>query len=142
MAEANKKQQALFFDANVKAVGRLPNDMIRATRSLEHLNRMFEENCKMAHNSCVAFSTQSAGKKEDDADAWTATADLCLENLKQMRQCEEDMMMFQDEKIAMLEANIESLESYILRITDDLEQFQALLQPNMIKLAFTGRKFK
>ena len=158
MAAANRKNESvLFLDTNVKAVKLLAMDLVRFGKSYETLNGKFETNLKMADSSCSAFQTQSiAHQKEqnlkskknqkeeskDDADAWTAADDLCLKNLSQMRECEENMMMYQDEKVALLQAHIGSLEAYICKMTSDLDEFKQLLQPNMISLPFPDRKYK
>ena len=155
MSKANTKNESvLYLDANVKAVKLLSLDLVRFGKSYETLNGKFETNLKMADSSCSAFQTQSIAHQKDqnsksteskskEADnAWTAADDLCLKNLMQMRECEENMMMYQDEKVALLQAHIGSLEAYICKMTSDLDEFKQLLQPNMISLPFPDRKYK
>ena len=62
-------------------------------------------------------------QNNDDNNEWSAKEDLCLKNLKQMRKSEEDMLMFQDEKIALIEQNIKYLEAYISKMSKDLDHF-------------------
>lgn len=162
MAQAHQKEEPLFFDVNVKAVARqLPNDLIRSTKSLEALNEKFERNWKMAQQCADAFENQAMraavemekekAKDKDEKDAqdksvaaasWSSSDSLCLSNLERMRQCESEMAMFEDEKLALLDSTIDGLQGFVHKISADLERFEAVLQPNMIKLAFPAKSVR
>eukprot|EP00484_Ammonia_sp_Unknown_P028473 CAMPEP_0197033052 /NCGR_PEP_ID=MMETSP1384-20130603/11563_1 /TAXON_ID=29189 /ORGANISM="Ammonia sp." /LENGTH=143 /DNA_ID=CAMNT_0042462799 /DNA_START=27 /DNA_END=458 /DNA_ORIENTATION=+ len=142
MAEANTKHKELYLEENVKRIKELPHDLIRLCTSYEHLNEQFETNFTNAHGSFLAFQSQAMNSNEENSnnkDGQNMKDDLCLKHLQEMRECEQDMMMFQDEKLELLQENIDSLEAYIAKITKDLNEFKKILQPNMIKLPFAGK---
>eukprot|EP01084_Bolivina_argentea_P149594 261307_1 len=141
MAEGKPKE--LYLDENVKILKELPNDMIRLCNSYTDLNKRMEENLKMSHNAFKDFENESMAKdnvNNENNMEWSLQDDLCLKHLQTMRKCEEHMVMFQDEKIALLEINVKSFETYIGKITKDLEEFQKILQPNQLQLPFPNKK--
>eukprot|EP01084_Bolivina_argentea_P149595 261308_1 len=144
MAEANVKPKELYLDENVKISKGLPSDMIRLCNSCTDLNKRMEENLKMSHKAYEAFEKQSKNTNNNINNGnnieWNFKDDLCLKHLETMRTHEQQMVMFQDEKIALLESTVETFESYIEKITKDLEQFDKILQPNQIKLPFPKKK--
>eukprot|EP00483_Globobulimina_turgida_P008751 UN08769 len=135
LTTANSKQYKLYLDENVKIMAELPGTLVRLSDSYIDLNKKFEDKLNMAHDSFKAFENETK-KSNKKSPQWTATDDLCFKNLEEMRKNEEDMVMFQDEKISLIQENLKSMESYITKISKDLDEFQKLLQPNMIKLPF------
>eukprot|EP01083_Nonionella_stella_P166040 553949_1 len=129
---ANTPHTGLYLDDNVKMVTGLPSALIRLSNSYQDLNKKFEHNSKMSQDTFQTFQIQSSNIK--NTQKWTSKDDLCTKTLQQMRKYESDMMMFQDEKVALLKENIQSLEAYIAKMSKDLNEFQKVLQPNMIKL--------
>ena len=132
----------------MKSVKRLPTEMIRVSDSYQSLDEKFEERFKMAQSASMSFEHQSTGRNTTHshsttsslAPKWTFEDEKCLQHLLEMRKYEDEMMMFQDEKIELLRTNIESLESYVTKMTRDLNEFRSLLQPNLIKLPFPRDK--
>mmetsp|Transcript_51891 Transcript_51891/g.85914 ORF Transcript_51891/g.85914 Transcript_51891/m.85914 type:complete len:148 (+) Transcript_51891:113-556(+) len=145
MAEANTKDKRLYLEENVKRIKQLPHDIVRVCSSYDVLNQKCEQDFENAHQLFTTFQnqTQSAMTIDDDNNndlEWTSMDSECLANLQKMRECEENMMMFQEEKIELLHQHIGSLDTLIGKMAKDLRDFQKKLQPNMIKLPFPNSK--
>merc|ERR1719273_2275262 len=127
MASANTRQaNQLYLEENMNSIKCLPAELARTGKSYQMLNDRFESEFKVAHSACMNFEMQTSAASRTSARTalaptqWTFDDDLRLQQLSEMRKCEEAMMVFQDEKIALLGANIECLEAYISKMTRDL----------------------
>ena len=141
MAEANTKHTKVYLEENVKRIKLLPHDMVRLCSSYEILNKKYEENVRSSHDAFQALKDETMKEEnKENMNEWTLRDDECFKHLNKMRKCEDDMMMFQDEKIALLTQNITNIESLITKMTKDLNQFEKILQPNMIKLPYPNKK--
>merc|ERR1719273_3105505 len=127
MASSNTRQaNQLYLEENMNSIKYLPAELARTGKTYQVLNDRFESEFKVAHSACMNFQRQANDASRNTARSslaptqWTFDDDLCLQQLSEMRKCEEAMMVFQDEKIALLGANIECLEAYISKMTRDL----------------------
>ena len=135
--------QGLLLEENAKALKQSPDELVRVCDAYRSLDDRFAAKLRRTETLSAAFERDSASFDGDGTGAehaWTAMDEAMMRTLHELRQSEEEALMFADEKIALLESHIEALDGFVSKMSIDLDAMRPLLQPNVVALRADSKK--
>lgn len=140
-----KRREDFYLDADTALIESLPFDMIRIVDTLKKNDEESEKYFLQSKLHFNKFETASKGINADKNKSFineNEQDEQCYNELKKMRDCEQNSLMYCSESIEMLNKHLSSMECYLLRLKKDLDNFKKdELQPHCIPITNPAIKY-